>query len=64
MENSETVKEFCEKMDKVIEHNALGMALAVGSRTGLNQTLATLTEPKTSEEIATASGLNERYYPY
>ena len=55
-----TEAEFCAKMETVLQNNALGIAIAVGHRTGLMQKLAELQEPKTSAEIATAAGLNER----
>lgn len=56
-----TEAEFGAKMETVLQHNALGMALAVGHRTGLMQKLAESQEPKTSAEIAATAGLNERY---
>ena len=59
-DTSEAEDEFCAKMETVIEHNALGVAIAVGHRTGLLQKLTELQEPKTSVEIANAAGLNER----
>ena len=52
--------EFSARMDSVIEHNALGIAIAVGHRIGLIQTMVELTEPRTSSEIAKAAGLHER----
>ena len=57
---TEAENDFCAKMETVIEHNALGVAIAVGHRTGLLQKLTELQEPKTSVEIANAAGLNER----
>jgi len=58
---TEAEEEFCGQMDAVLQHNALGVAIAVGHRTGLIQKLTELQEPKTSTEIANATGLNERY---
>ena len=56
----ETDVEFVKKMDQVIEHNSLGIAVAIGHRLGLFKAMIELTEPKTSKEIAEKSGLNER----
>lgn len=44
----------------LLNEGALAVMLSVGYRTGLLDTLSKLT-PSTSEEIAEASGLNERY---
>ena len=52
--------EFLEKMEEVIQHNALGIAVAIGHRLGLFQTMIELTEPQTSHEIAAKAGLQER----
>eukprot|EP00112_Aurelia_sp_Birch-Aquarium-sp1_P022058 Seg6097.1 transcript_id=Seg6097.1/GoldUCD/mRNA.D3Y31 product="hypothetical protein" protein_id=Seg6097.1/GoldUCD/D3Y31 len=60
MGGQETDIEFVKKMDQVIEHNSLGIAVAIGHRLGLFKTMVELTEPKTSSEIAEKSGLNER----
>ena len=57
---TEAEEEFCGQMDTVLQHNALGVAIAVGHRIGLIQKLTELQEPKTSTEIANATGLNER----
>eukprot|EP00795_Rhopilema_esculentum_P005236 gene5236-382_t len=51
---------FVANMGKLIEHNALGISLAIGYRVGLIEVLANLDEPKTSIEIADKAGLNER----
>ena len=60
MVGQETDLEFVKKMGEVIEHNSLGIAMAIGHRLGLFKTMIELTEPKTSKEIAEKSGLNER----
>ena len=52
---------FTEKMSKVIAEGYLCLALAVGHTAGLFNALATFDEPKTCEEIATASGCKQRY---
>ena len=52
--------EFVEKMEQVIENNAMGLGLSIGYRVGLIDAMAELKEPKTSMEIAEKSGLNER----
>src|SRR6185503_20703807 len=51
---------FAEQALGIFNGGCLSMMLSVGHRTGLFDTLATLS-PATSEEIAAASGLNERY---
>ena len=60
MGGQETDVEFVKKMDQVIEHNSLGIAVAIGHRLGLFKAMIELMEPKTSKEIAEKSGLNER----
>ena len=60
IEETKDEAEFSAQMDSVIEHNALGIAIAVGHRIGLIQTMVNLTEPRTSSEIARIAGLNER----
>lgn len=64
MEAPESDAAFLAKMETVIEHNSLGIAVAIGSRTGLLQTMIDLTEAKTSQEIAAGAGLNERLLIY
>jgi 2-polyprenyl-3-methyl-5-hydroxy-6-metoxy-1,4-benzoquinol methylase len=51
---------FAGRMVTVINDAALALSVSVGHRTGLFDTLAGL-RPSTSEEIANASGCNERY---
>jgi 2-polyprenyl-3-methyl-5-hydroxy-6-metoxy-1,4-benzoquinol methylase len=51
---------FADKMIDVLNSGALALATSIGHRTGLFDTLAEL-PPSTSEEIARAAGLNERY---
>ena len=52
---------FMSNMGKVMEHNALGISIAIGYRVGLIKVLSDLDEPKTSMEIADKAGLNERF---
>ena len=47
---------FMANMGKVMEHNALGISIAIGYRVGLIEVLANLDEPKTSMEIADKAG--------
>lgn len=56
----ETENEFVERMDTILEHNAVGMGLTIGYRVGLINVMSELQEPKTSLEIAQKAGLNER----
>lgn len=51
---------FAGKMLEVLTGGTLSLMFSVGHRTGLFDTLAAL-PPSTSEEIAAAAGLNERY---
>jgi SAM-dependent methyltransferase len=51
---------FAEQALGVLNGGFLSLMLSVGHRTGLFDTLATL-PPSTSEQIASAAGLNERY---
>ena len=58
--NPERVKEFAGKMVGVLNSGMLAIMISVGRQTGLFETLASL-PPSTSEEIANAGNLNERY---
>ncbi|MEX0761763.1 MAG: class I SAM-dependent methyltransferase [Dehalococcoidia bacterium] len=51
---------FAEEMLGILNKGSLAVLTSVGHRTGLFDTLAGL-DPSTSEEIARAAGLNERY---
>ncbi|NBE56604.1 class I SAM-dependent methyltransferase [Streptomyces boluensis] len=53
-------EEFAGRMVQVLNDACLGYLCSIGHRTGLFDTLAGL-PPSTSAEIATATGLNERY---
>jgi hypothetical protein len=51
---------FAEKLLGLLNSGALALMTSIGHRTGLFDTMSTL-PPSTSEQIATAAGLNERY---
>lgn len=51
---------FAERMLDIINSGAIALMTSIGHRTGLFDTLAEL-PPSTSQQIADASGLNERY---
>jgi Rv2258c-like winged HTH domain/Methyltransferase domain len=51
---------FAEQALGIVNSGCLSLLLSVGHRTGLLDTLAAL-EPATSDQIAAAAGLNERY---
>lgn len=58
--NQAKAQAFADQMMNVINGGFLALMTSVGHRTGLFDTLAEL-PPATSERIAAASGLNERY---
>ena len=58
--NQSRVDAFAERMLAAINGASLAMMTSVGHRTGLFDIMATL-PPATSEEVARAAGLNERY---
>ncbi|MEM9907707.1 MAG: transcriptional regulator, partial [Cyanobacteria bacterium P01_D01_bin.44] len=51
---------FVNRLLDILNSGALASMLSIGHRTGLLDTMATL-PPVTSQEIAEAAGLNERY---
>lgn len=51
---------FAEKLLTALNHGALCLMVSIGHRTGLFDAMKNL-PPSTSEEIAKAAGLNERY---
>jgi len=51
---------FAEYLLDTLNHGAISLMVSVGHRTGLFDTMSTM-EPATSDAIAQASGLNERY---
>ena len=53
-------EEFAERMVGVLNEAAIALMTSIGHRTGLFDAMAGL-PPSTSEQIASAAGLNERY---
>jgi ubiquinone/menaquinone biosynthesis C-methylase UbiE len=53
-------EEFAERLMGVLNDGALALMLSIGHRTGLFDAMASL-PPSTSEQIAAAAGLDERY---
>ena len=51
---------FAGELLTTLNHGALCLMISIGHRTGLFDVMSTL-PPSTSEEIAHAAGLNERY---
>ncbi|MEC4815505.1 MAG: class I SAM-dependent methyltransferase [Scytonema sp. PMC 1069.18] len=51
---------FAERMLDILNSGAIALMISIGHRTGLFDTLAEL-PPSTSQQIADAAGLNERY---
>ena len=60
VEPTDTTQEFAERMVGAIDSASLALLLSIGHQTKLFDTLAEL-PPATSEQIADAAGLNERY---
>tara|TARA_R110002049_G_scaffold72490_7_gene187471 strand:+ start:11766 stop:12866 length:1101 start_codon:yes stop_codon:yes gene_type:complete len=53
--------EFADDLLDTLNRSSLALAISVGHRTGLFDTLASMDHWSTSEQIAEASGCNERY---
>jgi 2-polyprenyl-3-methyl-5-hydroxy-6-metoxy-1,4-benzoquinol methylase len=53
-------EEFAERMMTILNHGALNLMISIGYRTELFDVMSEL-EPSSSEEIASAAKLNERY---
>ncbi len=53
-------EQFAERMMTILNHGALNLMISIGYRTGLFDVMSELSA-STSEEIAKAAGLNERY---
>jgi hypothetical protein len=51
---------FADRFVNALNDGALGLMISIGHRTGLFDTMSQL-PPATSQEIAAAAGLNERY---
>lgn len=52
---------FAERVTEALDAASLALLLSLGHQSGLFDALATLPEPATSTQIATRTGLNERY---
>ena len=57
----DTAEEFSEKMTTILNYGALNLALAIGYRLGLFDTLDAFDGPRSTAEIAQETGLNPRY---
>ncbi len=58
--NATKAEAFAERMLDILNSGAIALMTSIGHRTGLFDTLAQL-PPSTSQQIADAAGLNERY---
>ncbi len=58
--STEQVTPFDERMGQILNHAALALSISLGHRTGLFDTIARV-GPATSEQIASAAHLSERY---
>lgn len=58
--NQERVEEFGQRMVGILNDASLALMISIGHRTGLFDAMASL-PPSTSQEIASAANLNERY---
>jgi 2-polyprenyl-3-methyl-5-hydroxy-6-metoxy-1,4-benzoquinol methylase len=58
--NQQKAEAFSEGMLDILNKSAIGLALSLGNRTGLFEAMAGM-PASTSEQIADAAGLNERY---
>ncbi len=59
--NEEKAEAFANRLFDVLNSGSLALMISIGHRTGLFDVMAKLGKPVTSEELATAAGLNERY---
>jgi ubiquinone/menaquinone biosynthesis C-methylase UbiE len=57
----DTTEEFSEKMTAILNYGALNLALAIGYRLGLFDTMDSFDVPRSTAEIAQAADLNPRY---
>ncbi len=57
---AQNLEEFSARYLEILNHGALSLMISVGHRTGLFETLRAIA-PCTSDQLAAASGLNERY---
>ncbi len=61
MNDDARTETFSRRMTNILNHAALNVAIAVGYRTGLFETLSRLKAPQTPGRIADAAGCSERY---
>jgi ubiquinone/menaquinone biosynthesis C-methylase UbiE len=58
--DADKAEAFSEKLLTALNYGSLSLMMSIGHRTGIFDTMRSL-PPSTSEEVAGASGLNERY---
>jgi hypothetical protein len=58
--DADKAESFSEKLLTALNYGALSLMMSIGHRTGIFDAMRAL-PPSTSEEVAKASGLNERY---
>jgi hypothetical protein len=58
---SDTAEEFSDKMTAILNYGALNLALAIGYRLGLFDTLDSFDAPRSTAEISQKADLNPRY---
>ena len=58
--DAEKAEAFSKKLLTALNYGSLSLMMSIGHRTGIFDTMRSLS-PSTSEEVAGASGLNERY---
>ncbi len=58
--NEAKSEQFAERLMTILNHGAINLMISIGHRTGLFDVMKDL-QPSTSEEIASAANLNERY---
>ncbi len=55
------MKDFSERINEILNHGALNLAMGIGYKNQIFDILEDLNKPTTVLEIASASGLHERY---
>ncbi len=55
------MNDFSERINEILNHGALNLAMAIGYKNQIFDILEDLNKPVTVFEIASASGLHERY---
>ncbi len=55
------MKDFSERITEILNHGALNLAMAIGYKNRIFDILEDLNKPVTVEEVASVSGLHERY---